>query len=257
MKPSLTEIRIMQLSGNTILITGGGSGIGLAFAERLVRAGSEVIVCGRREHTLSEAKERVNALHTYVCDLADASERAKLFEWATSQFPRLNVLVNNAGIQRRVSLLEPEEWGETAQEIAINLEAPIHLCQLFIPHLREQMKPVIVNVSSGLAFAPFTAAPIYSATKAALHSFSLALRQQLLQTSIEVVEVIPPAVNTDLGGAGLHNTGAPLGDFADDIIQRLSQGEQEIAYGTAQTRSRASRDELDAYFAQMNKLIGA
>lgn len=167
----------------------------------------------------------------------------------------MNVLCNNAGIQRRVSLLESEAWSETQQELAINLEAPIHLCQLFIPHLREQTKPAIVNVSSGLAFAPFTQAPVYSATKAALHSFTLTLRQQLLPTPIQVVEVIPPAVNTDLGGTGLHNFGAPLNDFADDIIQRLAEGEQEIAYGTAQTRSRASRDELDAYFAEMNRRV--
>ena len=257
LKPPPKRKQIMELSNNTVLITGGGSGIGLAFAERFVNAGSEVIICGRREKTLAQAKERVSALRTYVCDLADASERVKLFQWATSQFPRLNVLVNNAGIQRRVSLLEPEEWNETQRELAINLEAPIHLCQLFIPYLREQTKPAIMNVSSGLAFAPFTAAPIYSATKAALHSFTLTLRQQLLQTPIEVVEVIPPAVNTDLGGVGLHNFGAPLDDFADDIIQRLSKGEQEIAYGTAQERSRASRDELDAYFAQMNKQTGS
>src|SRR5262245_19913508 len=172
----------MELGGNTVLITGGASGIGFALAERFLAAGSEVILCGRREEKLREAKSQHPQLHIRVCDVAGEPERVALFEWAAGEFPRLNVLVNNAGIQRRVQLAQCEEWGRTRQEIAINLAAPVHLSLLFIPHLVQQERPAILNVTSGLAFVPMASAPIYSATKAALHSFTLSLRHQLADT---------------------------------------------------------------------------
>lgn len=245
----------MQLSGNTVLITGGASGIGLALARRFVQSGSEVIVCGRRESALSEARSQLPALQTRVCDVAQASQRQALFEWAVQQFPRLNVLVNNAGIQRRLSLAQSgqtEEWEQTRQEIAINLEAPVHLATLFMAHLLEQSRPAIINVTSGLAFAPLAGVPVYCATKAALHSFTLSLRHQLAATPIEVTEIIPPAVDTDLGGVGLHTFGVPVDEFADAVMERLAMGDAEIPYGSAQKASRASREELDAIGKQMN-----
>ena len=242
----------MQLHGNTILITGGATGIGLAFAKRFVALGNEVIVCGRRDEALDAAKVEVPGLHTRRCDLAEPAEREALFGWARDAFPALNVLVNNAGIQRRISLLESEAWEHTAQEIAINLEAPVHLCRLLAPFLQEQSHPAILNVTSGLSFAPYAAVPVYCATKAALHSFTLSLRHQLHETPVEVIEIIPPAVNTDLGGKGLHDFGASVDDFCEGIMEGLRAGQLEIAYGTAAPRARASRDELDASFAQMN-----
>jgi len=243
----------MDLASNTVLITGGASGIGLALAERFLAAGSEVIVCGRREETLREAQGRHPRLKTRVCDVADESERVSLFNWAAGELPRLNVLVNNAGIQRRFELTDIEDWEPVHQEIAINLEAPIHLSALFIPHLLKQERPAIVNVTSGLSFVPMASAPVYSATKAALHSFTLSLRHQLAATPIEVVEIVPPAVNTDLGGVGLHTFGVPVNEFADAVMARVQAGELEVAYGFAQQSSRASREELDAIFARMNQ----
>jgi uncharacterized oxidoreductase len=243
----------MKLSGNTILITGGASGIGLAFTERFLAAGNEVIVCGRRENKLAEAKEKLPQIHTRVCDVAEESERISLFEWAISEFPGLNVLVNNAGIQRRVNLSETEEWQQTRQEIAVNLDAPIHLSRLFIPHLTARENPSILNVTSGLSFVPLANVPVYCATKAALHSFTLSLRFQLEETPVEVVEIIPPAVDTDLGGAGLHTFGANLDEFADHIFEHLKLNETEIAYGTAEKSSRASREERDGIFKYMNQ----
>jgi uncharacterized oxidoreductase len=243
----------MNLSGNTILITGGASGIGYAFAERFLAAGSEVIICGRREDKLREAKAAHPELHTRVCDVGDEAERVALFDWATREFPRLNVLVNNAGIQRRVDLTESEDWRQTRQETAINFDAPVHLSRLFIPHLLQQQRPAIINVTSGLAFVPLANAPVYSATKAALHSFTLSLRQQLSATPLTVIEVAPPAVDTDLGGVGLHTFGVPLSEFADAVFQRLPQGELEITYGTAEKASRASRAEQDEIFEFMNQ----
>ena len=242
----------MNLKGNTVLITGGASGIGLALAQRFQQAGSEVIAVGRREDKLREAQAHLPGLHIKVCDVADAAERVALLTWVQQAFPRLNVLVNNAGIQRRVQLTEPEDWEARRQELLINVEAPIHLSTLFVPHLREQQTPCIINVTSGLAFAPMAAVPIYCATKAALHSFTLSLRQQLAATPVRVLEIVPPAVNTDLGGPGLHTFGVPVDDFADSVMQRLAAGEEEVGYGTSEEIRRASREQLDARFQMMN-----
>ncbi|MBA4541444.1 MULTISPECIES: SDR family oxidoreductase [Thermoactinomyces] len=236
----------MNISGNTILITGGASGIGLAFAERFLQAGNEVIIVGRREAKLKEAKEKFPKLHTRVCDVANVEDRLSLFQWVKSEFPELNVLVNNAGIQQRVNLLRADkEWDYYRQEIAINLDGPIHLCMLFIPHLVKKQNAAIINVSSGLSLAPGVWVPVYSATKAALHSFTISLRHQLADTDVKVIEVLPPAVNTDLGGVGLHTFGAPVDQFADAIFQGLSNGDLEIGYGDAEKRLHASRDELN------------
>lgn len=245
----------MNLANNTVLITGGSSGIGLAFAERFLRAGSEVVICGRREEKLREAKAKFPQLHIRVCDVADEDEGIALFEWTTHEFPKLNVLVNNAGIQRRIDFMHTEPWHRTRQEIAVNLEAPMHLSRLFIPHLLRQAErsPAIINVTSGLAFAPLANVPVYCATKAALRSFTLSLRHQLAATRLKVIEVIPPAVDTDLGGPGLHTFGAPLSEFADAIFERLGgEDDLEIAYGFAENASRASREALQEIFDRLN-----
>ncbi len=242
----------MNLSSNTVLVTGGASGIGLALAERFLRAGSRVVVCGRREEKLREVQTQHPEIVTRVCDVAEESERVALFEWAVAEFPALNVLVNNAGVQNRISLGDGEAWEDARREIAINFEAPVHLSMLFARHLAGVECPAIINVTSGLAFSPLARVPVYCATKAALRSFTLSLRRQLSATSIKVVEIIPPAVNTDLGGPGLHTFGVPLDEFADSVFERLAGGELEIAYGTAETASRASREQLDAIFERMN-----
>jgi len=243
----------MNLSGNTILITGGASGIGWTLTERFLEAGNDVVICGRREDRLLEAQKKYPQLHTRVCDVALAEERVALFEWTTERFPELNVLVNNAGIQRRINLSENEDWSETRSEIAINLEAPVHLSRLFIPHFANRAGAAILNVTSGLSFAPLANVPVYCATKAALHSFTLSLRHQLSETAIEVIEIIPPAVDTDLGGVGLHTFGVDADEFADAVFEGLKAGKQEIAYGTALMSSRASREESDEISRQMNE----
>jgi uncharacterized oxidoreductase len=242
----------MHPTGNTILVTGGGSGIGLALAGRLLVAGHTVIACGRRESALRAAADAHPGLVTRVCDLAREEARAALVAWVVDAFPALDVVVNNAGIQRRVRLAEPEPWATTREELAINLDAPIDLTLRLLPHLRARPAATVVNVTSGLSFAPYAAAAVYSATKAALHSFTLSLRHQLADTPVRVVEILPPAVNTDLGGPGLHATGAPLAAFADEVVARLLAGELEIAYGTAEPRNRAAHEAFDAVFERIN-----
>ena len=243
----------MELASNTVLITGGASGIGLALAVRFLRAGSEVLICGRREDKLREAEEAHPGMKTRVCDVAVASDRLALSQWVVREYPRMNVLINNAGIQRRVQLADDEEWELARQEIVINLEAPIHLSRLFLPHLLKQQRAAIMNVTSGLAFAPFARAPIYCATKAAMHSFTLTLRHQLVDTPVRVVEIIPPAVDTDLGGPGLHTFGVNVDEFVDAMMARIANGDVEVAYGFSQQSSTASRAELDELFKRLNQ----
>jgi uncharacterized oxidoreductase len=236
----------LDISGNTVLITGGGSGIGLALAQRFLQAGNEVIICGRREEKLKESKHMFPKLHTRVCDVSNESDRQSLIQWVTAEFPKLNILVNNAGIQQRVNLLSAtDSWSYYRQELTANVDAPLHLTMLLLPHLVEQEQANIINVSSGLAMTPGAWVPIYSATKAALHSFTVSLRLQLAKTNIRVVEVFPPAVNTDLGGPGLHTFGAPLDDFADAVFQGFESGEIEIGYGGTEQRLQATRAEND------------
>ena len=236
-------------------MTGGASGIGLALAERFVAAGSDVIICGRRAEKLAEAKERLPHVKTLVCDLSKASERTALAARVVREHPRLNVLVNNAGIQRYPQLAQvtDADWPETQEEIAINFEAPVHLSALFIPHLRQQARPAIVNVTWALSFAPLARAPIYCATKAALHSFTLSLRHQLKNTPIRVVELIPPAVDTDLGGPGLHTFGVKLDEFITAAMPRIEAGDLEVSYGFAAASEPAgSRMSWMRMFERMN-----
>jgi len=242
----------MNLSGNEVLITGGGTGIGLGLAEKFLAAGSRVVVCGRRKDVLEDAERKHAGLIGYPCDLTREPERIRLAQWVENEHPRLNVLVNNAGIQQRMTLGQKDFWSQATQEVAINWEAPLHLTYLLLETLKKSPKAFIVNVTSGLAFVPLAAAPIYSATKAAFHSFTLVLRQLLAGTSIQVIEVIPPAVNTDLGGVGLHTTGTPLEEFIAAVTQQLQEGKIEITYGFSEKVSRASRDELDQIFQRMN-----
>ncbi|WP_258112670.1 SDR family oxidoreductase [Alicyclobacillus sp. SP_1] len=248
----------MKLSGNTILITGGSAGIGFSFAERFIKSGNTVIVCARRESVLKDAKEKLPDLITRVSDVGRESDRTALFDWVTTNYPEVNVLVNNAGIQQRYHVLKAnakDNWIYYNNEIMVNAEAPIHLSMLFAPFFSRKENSAIVNVTSGLAFTPLAIAPVYSATKAALHSFTMSLRHQLANTSVEVIEVAPPAVNTDLGGSDLHTHGEPLDTFTDGIFQGFKEGKQEIGYGSSVQRLRMSRDEIDVYVENMYQAL--
>jgi uncharacterized oxidoreductase len=242
----------MQMQGNTILITGGGSGIGLGLAKRLASY-NKVIICGRDREKLLRAVQDCPELDFMAFDLSRPEERVALAAAVLKKYPALNVLVNNAGIQRRIPVTSTEEWGETHRELAINLEAPIHLTRLLTPHFSEIPHATVINVTSGLAFAPIAMMPVYCASKAALHSYTLSLRFALEKKGIQVIEIIPPAVNTDLGGHGLHDFGVPLDEFCEVAIQGLKSGLPEIAHGTAVKARQASRQELDGMFQGMNR----
>lgn len=187
--------------------------------ERFYNAENKVIICGRRKEKLLEAKEKMPNLHILVCDVANEADRLKLFDSIVNEFPELDVLVNNAGIQQRINLQTLNaDWSYYHQEIIANLEAPIHLTMLFLPHLLKKKEGAVINVSSNLGVTPAAWVPIYSATKAAMHSFTMSLRLQLAETTVNIVEVMPSAINTDLGGVGLHTFGVPVNEFADAVI---------------------------------------
>ena len=228
----------MKTSGHTVLITGGGTGIGLALAEQLVRHDNQVIICGRRRARLLAAKKRVPELHIRVCDVSRPASRRALVRWITSEFKPLNILVNNAGIQRMIDFRRgARDLSDADEEVAVNLLGPIHLSALLIPHLTRQPCAAIVNISSGLAFTPLAAVPVYCATKSAIHSLSLSLRFQLRDTPVRVFEVAPPIVATELSGTrrrpedGEHSMSPD--EVARGIVEALAGDAYEVALGPA------------------------
>jgi uncharacterized oxidoreductase len=248
----------MDISRNTILITGGATGIGYAFAESFLEAGNEVIICGRREERLLEVQRAHPELHIKVCDVAEERDRRELVEWITADFSKLNILVNNAGIQRDIDFTKGiSEFLSGGDEIKINLEAPIIMTGLFIPYLTGKKEAAIINVSSGLGFVPAARMPVYSSTKAGLHAFSMAIRQQLIKTGIKVFEVVPPAVDTELNQEGRAKRGnfkvdLKPGEFVAAVMKGLKNNIFEIGYGMTEGHIKASREDLDKSFQQMN-----
>ncbi len=248
----------MKLSGNTILITGGATGIGYAFAEAFVKAGNKVIICGRRQAKLFEAMSNLGRIVVEVADLTKEKYRKSLVRWLSSEWSSLNVLVNNAGIQREIDFTKGiSDFKSGENEISINLEAPIILTGMLIPLLTGNKEAAIINVSSGLGFIPAARAPVYSATKAGIHAYSMALRHQLSKTGIKVFEVIPPAVDTDLNPKGRgkrsgYKPGVTPGQFVSAVFEGLRKDTFEIGYGMTEDLAKASREELDRRFQEMN-----
>ncbi len=239
----------MNLSNNKILITGGASGIGLGLAERFIQEGNTVIICGRREAALKEAVAKFPTIITKKTDLSVETEREELFQWISETHPDTNVLINNAGIQQWMTIDDKDFFNKAKKEIVTNIEAPIHLISLFIqlPSLQ-----TILNVTSGLAYIPFTKVPVYSATKAFFHSFSISMQHLLKSKNIEVIEIIPPALNTDLGGKGLHDAAPPVSDFINAIFSQLKNGKTKLSHGFSDVLVNASPDDLQEAFDRMN-----
>jgi len=239
----------MIISNNKILITGGASGIGLGLTERFIQENNTVIICGRRESALQEAAKKFPSVIIKQCDLGSAEEREKLFQWVSKNHPDLNVLVNNAGIQQWMSIDDDNFYSRANEEITTNIEAPIHLTTLFI---KLKSLNTIMNVTSGLSFVPLTKTPVYSATKAFFHSFTLSLRYLLKPKGIEVIEIIPPALNTDLGGKGLHDQAPPVSDFIKAIFEQLQQGKTELTFGFSEAMAKSSQEDIQKAFARLN-----
>ncbi len=241
----------MRLSGNKILITGGAMGIGFGLTERFIMEGNTVIVCGRRETVLKEAADKLPSLITRRCDLSLPKERELLFDWISEKHSDLNVLINNAGIQNWMKISDEDFFKRAHNEIAINIEAQVHLASLF---LNLKSLDTIINVTSALSFVPMIKVPVYSATKAFFHSFTLSLRQLVKERNIEVIELIPPALNTDLGGKGIHDYAPPVSGFIDAVFEQLKQGKNEITFGYSENFINADAEDLKNAFNRMNQI---
>ncbi len=224
----------MKLIGRTILITGGSAGIGLAFALKFLELGNEVIVTGRRQAVLDQVKAKYPKLHTIQSDVADPGQTAALAARVKSDFPKLDVLMNNAGIMLYKNLKAPaaDLTGLTA-EMNVNVGGVITTTSAFIDILRAN-KGTVINTSSALAFVPLPSAPIYSATKAAIHSYTQSLRFQLEESGVEVIELMPPVVKTDLA-AELAESGGVTVITTDELVKQsfaaLKAGAVEIRPG--------------------------
>lgn len=208
----------MKTTGNTILVTGGGSGIGLALAQRWHDAGNHVIVTGRNAARLDAAIAGRTNMSAMTLDVTDPAAIAAFAADITAKFPALNILVNNAGVMMYEDAAAGRDLTDAETTVVTNLLGPIRLTDALIDHLAARADAAIVNVTSGLAFVPFPKAPTYSATKAAIHSYSMALRVQL-EGKVEVIELAPPAVRTDLTpGQSTRENYMPLDDFADEVM---------------------------------------
>jgi len=254
----------MEVKGNTILITGGATGIGFALADEFLSQGNEVIICARTGENLQKAKGQLPELHTMKCDVSKEAERKELHEWVISNFPDTNVLINNAGIQRTIDLRKgPEDLlrylqADGGDEIDINFKAYVYLAAHFIPDFMKRKEAAIMNVSSGLGFVPMASMPVYCATKAAIHSFSISLRHQLKDSPIKIFEIIPPMVNTGLDkGArdrrGLAERGIPPEEVAKATLIGMEKDELEIAVGMAHNIKIGARDNFEQIFSRMNR----
>jgi uncharacterized oxidoreductase len=247
----------MKLTGNTVLITGGTSGIGLGFAERFLKLGNMVVISGRRGDRLQQIKKRHPEIETVICDITNAVQREKLHDKVIQNFPDINILVNNAGIQLAGDLTKPVDLEKVRIEIETNLTAPIHLSSLFASNLASkapEKETAIINITSGLAFAPISFMPVYCATKAAMHSLTMSLRHQLKAQSIKVFEIAPPSVDTELGhqqrsDKSQSHGGIPIAEFIDEAMSALESDTFEAAIGMAEDLH-AKREEL---FNLMNR----
>jgi uncharacterized oxidoreductase len=216
------QFDIMKTTGNTILITGGGSGIGRALAEAFHSLGNRVIVAGRRQTALDETTAANPGMASLALDIEDPAGIHSFAAQLTAHYPALNVLINNAGIMRIEKLQsQQDDPADAAAMIATNLLGPIRLTAALLPLLQSQARSVIMNVSSGLAFVPLAPTPTYCATKAALHSYTQSLRYQLRESTTEVIELIPPYVATDLMNGASDPRAMPLGTFIAEVMEIL------------------------------------
>jgi len=249
----------MKMHSNTIFITGGTSGIGKGLAEAFHKLGNQVIISGRREDRLRAVCAANPGMRYFVLDVTDLASVRNTARKIIEEFPALNCVFNNSGVQRRHDFTSGKPLDEPAMlaEIQTNLLGLIRVTSEFLPHLKNQKDATLLNVSSGLAFVPLAVFPIYCATKAAVHSFSLSLRRQLRDSNIKVIELIPPYVATELGGGAQAPAGAlrqmPLDTFIAETMKELESDVDEIAIGGAKNLLAASSPEnVKKIFAGMN-----
>jgi uncharacterized oxidoreductase len=256
-----TRRPIMQITGNTILITGGGSGIGRALAEAFHAEGNQVVIAGRRKELLDETTTANPGMKSVIFDIGNGNAIPGFADKLRVNFPALNVVIHNAGIMRLESLRDGAVEDAEAT-VATNLLGPIRLTAALLPLLEKQPRAAIMTVSSGLAFVPMATTPAYCATKAAIHSYTQSLRYQLRDTSIQVLELIPPYVQTELAGARQANdpNAMPLKDYIAETmnILKTSPGATEICVERVKPlRFAEANGGYDAFFKNFNDRVAA
>lgn len=237
----------MNLQNNTILVTGGTSGFGFEFASRLIALGNTVIITGRNIEKLAEAKRKLPKVHTIQSDVSKTDDIINLYHQVTQKFPELNIIINNAGEMRKISLHHNHDLDDITREIDINLMGPIRMVQEFLPHLKKQKNAMILNVTSGIALSPFAISPIYSASKSGLRAYTKSLRIQLKNTNIKVVELVAPGSSTPLNDKFVNEDGfsanalmAPE-KIVDSAIKGMQNDRKEIYPGIAKLMRILSR----------------
>lgn len=251
----------MRTTGNTILITGGGSGIGRALAAAFHARGNQVIVAGRRQAALDEVASAHPGMRAVVLDVGDAGAIARVAQHLRSEHPALNAVIHSAGIMRAESI-PCGALGDAEATVATNLLGPIRLTAALLPLLQAQPHATIMTVSSGLAFVPLANAPTYGATKAAIHSYTQSLRYQLRDTSVDVLELIPPYVQTELMGPGqAHDPAAmPLAEFVAETMHIIetAPGATEICVERVKPlRFAEASGGYQAFYTRFNDAVAA
>ncbi len=249
----------MKLKQRTVLITGGTSGIGLELARQLLGRGNTIIVTGRDQDALDSTARTLPGVHTFKSDLGDPDAIAALHEAVLPRFPAFDTLINNAGIMRNIRLDGERSLQDLTREIEVNLSGPVRMVQQFLPHLMSRPGALIVNVSSGLAFVPLPAAPVYCATKAAIHSYTQSLRAQLQGTGVTVVELAPPGVETPLfRGEFAEETQGQKAMDPKELVRRaivgIEAGKPEIRPGLSNVLNAMSRLAPRLMLSQMVKM---
>ncbi|MES2392422.1 MAG: SDR family NAD(P)-dependent oxidoreductase [Acidobacteriota bacterium] len=220
----------MKLTGNTIFITGGGSGIGRGLAEALHKLGNQVIISGRRKEVLAETVAANPGMASVELNIQDPKDIAAVAEKLLKDFPALNVLINNAGVMSLDGANGPVDDALLVSTVTTNLLGPVRMTSALIEHLKKQPAAYVINVTSGLAFVPLAMTAVYSATKAAMHSFSLSQRYLLKDTSVKVLEIAPPYVQTELMGPqmAVDPRAMPLKDFIEQTVAELGTDADEV-----------------------------
>ena len=249
----------MKLVNRTVLITGGSSGIGLELAKQLLQRGNVVIVTGRKQEALDATTRALPGVHVFRSDVSDPEAIAALHDSVIARFPALDTLINNAGIMRNLNVNQARNLNDVTREIEINLSGPVRMVQQFLPHLKTRAHALIVNVSSGLAFVPFPLSPVYSATKAALHSYTQSLRVQLVGTGVTAIELAPPGVETPLfrGEFAKEMQGQKAMDvnvLVRHAIAGIEAGKLEIRPGVSNVLKAMSRIAPQFMLSQLTKM---
>ena len=245
----------MKMTGNTIFITGGGSGIGRGLAEAFHRRGNEVIISGRRKKNLADTLKANPEMESIELDVRDPASIAAVSKELTQKFPKLNVLINNAGVMQIDDVSGSLDDAVAVATITTNLLGPIRLTAALVGHLKQQKPAAIINISSVLGFVPLAMSAVYSSTKAAMHSYSLSLRHKLRHSSVEVIEIAPPWVQTDLLNSNNEPRAMPLADFIRETMVILdSQAKEVVVKRGQQLRDNVGRNE-EGFVTQFNEMM--